>query len=106
MEAVLVNTAGRMSDQRPGARKENLAVFIERLRRLEGIATGFHGVSRAYAVKAGKEIRVIVDSAEATDQQAYSLCKKIARALEQELNYPGQIKVGVIRETRSVRYAV
>jgi len=106
IEAMLVSIAGRMSDQRPGARKENLAVFVERLKRLEGIALSFPGVSRAYAVKAGKEIRVIVDSQRTTDQTAYSLCKQIARAVERELNYPGQIKVGLIRATRAVRFAV
>lgn len=106
VESILVNTAGRMSDNRPGARKENLAVFIERLKRLEGIATGFPGVSKAYAVKAGKEIRVIVDARETTDKQAYGLCKQIAKAVERELSYPGQIKVGVIRETRAVRFAL
>lgn len=106
VEALLLNTASRLSDNRPGARKENLAVFVERLRRLEEIATRFEGVSHAFAVKAGKEIRVIVDTARAGDGQAYALSKKIARALEKELNYPGQIKVSVIRETRAVRYAV
>jgi ribonuclease Y len=106
LEALLLNTANKMSDSRPGARKENLAVFIERLRRLEGIAVGFEGVNRAFAVKAGKEIRVIVDAKKAGDQNAYELSKEIARAVERELSYPGQIKVSVIRETRAVRYAV
>ena len=105
-EALLVSTAGRMSDNRPGARKENLAVFIERLRRLEKIATDFDGVNKAYAVKAGKEIRVLVDAGETTDQSAQKLCKEIARAVERDLSYPGQIKVGVVRETRAVRYAL
>ena len=106
LEALLLNTANKMSDSRPGARKENLAVFIERLRRLESIAAGFEGVNRAFAVKAGKEIRVIVDAKKAGDQNAYELSKEIARAVERELSYPGQIKVSVIRETRAVRYAV
>ncbi|HKQ61865.1 MAG TPA: ribonuclease Y [Candidatus Polarisedimenticolaceae bacterium] len=106
LEALLVGTANRLSESRPGARKENLAVFIERLRRLEGIATGFAGVERAYAIKAGKEIRVIVDSKVIGDEAALALSKQIARALERELNYPGQIKVTVVRETRAVRYAV
>jgi len=106
VEALLVSTANRLSENRPGARKENLAVFIERLRRLEGIATSFAGVKSAFAVKAGKEIRVIVDSAQTSDDHAYALSKRIARAVEQELNYPGQIKVTVVRETRSVRFAV
>lgn len=106
IEALLLNTASRLSDARPGARKENLAVFIERLRRLEEIANRFEGVLQSYAVKAGREIRVLVDTEKSTDDNAFSLSKQIARALEKELNYPGQIKVQVIRETRSVRYAV
>ena len=106
VEALLLRTASRLSDNRPGARKENLSIFIERLRRLEEIARRFGGVTRAHAVKAGKELRVIVDTERTTDDNAYSLSKKIARAIEKEVNYPGQIKVQVIRETRSVRYAV
>jgi len=106
LEALLLNTANRLSDSRPGARKENLAVFIERLRRLEGIATKFPGVARAYAVKAGKELRVIVDTELTKDDNAYRLSKDIARAVERELSFPGQIKVSVVRETRAVRFAV
>ena len=106
VEAMLVHTANRLSESRPGARKENLAVFIERLKRLESIAAGFEGVDRAYAVKAGKEIRVILDADQVGDDAVYQLSKKIARTLEKELNYPGQIKVSVIREARAVRYAL
>jgi len=106
VEAMLVQCASRMSDNRPGARKENLAVFIERLTRLENIAKGFDGVRLAFAVKAGKELRVIIDAGNVSDQKTYSLCKKIARALERDLSYPGQIKVSAIRETRAVRFAV
>jgi len=106
LEAVLLSIASRLSDCRPGARKENLAVFIERLRRLEGIATSFAGVERAYAVKAGKEIRVLVDAGQARDENIHPLSKQIARAIEKELNYPGQIKVNVIRQTRAVKYAL
>jgi ribonuclease Y len=106
VEALLLNTANRLSDSRPGARKENLAVFIERLRRLEAIAAGFPGVRRAYAVKAGKELRVIINAEQTKDENAYELSKQIARALERELSYPGQIKVSVVRETRAVRFAV
>jgi ribonuclease Y len=106
LEALLLNTANRLSDARPGARKENLAVFIERLRRLEAVATRFEGVRQAYAVKAGKELRVIVDVERTKDESAYRLSKEIARALEREVSYPGQIKVSVIRETRAVRFAV
>jgi len=106
VEQLLLNTANRLSESRPGARKENLAVFIERLRRLETLASEFPGVRRAYAVKAGKELRVIVDAAQTKDENAYKLAKEIARKLERELSYPGQIKVSVVRETRAVRFAV
>jgi ribonuclease Y len=106
VEALLLHTANRLSENRPGARKENLAVFIERLRRLEEIAMRYAGVSGAYAVKAGKELRVIVDAKRIEDENAYKLSKEIARALERELSYPGQIKVSIVRETRAVRFAV
>ena len=106
VEALLLNTANRLSDSRPGARKENLAVFIERLRRLESIATQFPGVRKAYAVKAGKELRVLIDAGQTKDENAYTLSREIARAVEREVSYPGQIKVSVVRETRAVRFAV
>ncbi|MDH3627517.1 MAG: ribonuclease Y [Acidobacteriota bacterium] len=106
MEALLVRTAKRMSDNRPGAHKENLAVFIERLRRLEELATRHEFVDRAYAVKAGKEIRVLVDAKNCSDQQTFALCKQIAGEVEKEINYPGQIKIIAIRESRAVRFAV
>jgi ribonuclease Y len=106
VEALLLNTANRLSDSRPGARKENLAVFIERLRRLEAVAINFPGVRRAYAIKAGKELRVLIDAGKTKDDNAYKLSREIARALEREVSYPGQIKVSVVRETRAVRYAV
>ena len=106
LEPLLVRIAGRMSDARPGARKENLAVYVERLRRLEEIATRFDGIKRAFAVKAGKEIRVIVDSGRIDDNRTIALSKEIARAVEKELSFPGQIKVNVVRETRAIRFAV
>ncbi len=106
VEALLLSTANRLSDSRPGARKENLAIFIERLHRLESVATNFPGVRRAYAVKAGKELRVIIDAGQTKDENAYKLSKEIARAVEREVSYPGQIKVSVVRETRAVRFAV
>jgi len=106
LEALLLGTANRMSESRPGARKDNLAVFVERLRRLENIAAGFPGVERAFAVKAGKELRVLLDVKQVKDDAAYRLSRDIARAIERELSYPGQIKVSVVRETRAVRFAV
>jgi ribonuclease Y len=106
VEALLLRVANRISDNRPGARKDNLDVFIERLTRLEQLASAFPGVRQAYAVRAGKEVRVIVDADTAGDERAYTLAKEIARALENELDFTGEIKVNVIRETRAVQYAV
>jgi ribonuclease Y len=106
IEAILVHTANRISDNRPGASRDNLEIFIERLRRIEKIALEYEGVTEAYAVKAGKEIRVVVDAKVTDDEGAYALSKKIARKLEQELAFPGQIKVNVVREIRAMKYAI
>jgi ribonuclease Y len=106
VEALLLQAANRISVARPGARKENLEIFIERLRRLEEIAASHSGVEQAYAVKAGKELRVIVDAAKVSDQEAYALSRKVARALEKELSFQGKIKISVVRETRAVHFAV
>jgi ribonuclease Y len=106
IEALILRAANRISENRPGARKDNLEVFVERLRRIEDLACGFPGVTHAFALKAGKELRVLVDTKAVTDDQAYTLSKQIARAIERELDYPGTIRVSVVRETRSVQYAV
>jgi ribonuclease Y len=106
VEAILVRIAKKIADNRPGARKDNLDVFIERLRRVEAIASGHDGVRSAYAVKAGKELRVVVDAAMVGDRDVEALCREIARNLEREIAYPGQIKVSVVRETRAVTFAV
>lgn len=106
VEALLLRTANRLSENRPGARKDNLDAFIDRMRRLEAIVTAFPGVSQAYAVRAGKEVRVLVDTTSTGDEEAYVLAKEVARALERELEFPGEIKVSVVRETRAVQYAV
>jgi len=106
IEHLILRIANRVSDNRPGARKDNLDVFVERLRRLETIARAFPGVTQAFALKAGKELRVLVDTRGVTDEQAYLLSKEIARAIERELDYPGPIRVSVVRETRAVQYAV
>lgn len=106
VESLLLRIANRVSENRPGARKENLDIFLERLRRLEAIALGFPGVAQAFAVKAGKELRVIVDAAATTDDRAHDLSRDIARAIERDLDYTGQIRVSVVRETRAVQYAV
>jgi ribonuclease Y len=105
-EAILVRVAKKIADNRPGARKDNLEVFIERLRRVETVASAHDGVRRVYAVKAGKELRVVVDAARVGDRDVEALCREIARTLEREIAYPGQIKVSVVRETRAVTFAV
>ncbi len=105
VEAVLVTAADALSAARPGARREVLETYVKRLEKLEEIASGFKGVQKTFAIQAGREIRIIVDSGKIGDEQALWLCKDIAKKIEQELTYPGQIKVTVIRETRSVEYA-
>ena len=89
----------------PGARRDILESYIKRLEKLEDIADSFQGVSKAYALQAGREIRIMVESEKITDEEAIWLSKDIARRIENELQYPGQIKVTVIRETRAVDYA-
>jgi ribonuclease Y len=106
VEALILRLANRLSDNRPGARKDNLDIFVERLKRLEGIARRFDGVASAYALKAGKELRVLVDASGVSDEQAFVLSREIARAIERDLEYPGTIRVSVVRETRAVQYAV
>jgi len=105
LEAVLVTAADALSAARPGARREVLETYVKRLEKLEEIAGSFKGVQKSYAIQAGREIRVVVDSGKIADDQAYVLSKEIARRIESELTYPGQIKVTVIRETRAVEIA-
>ena len=103
--AVLVQAADSLSGARPGARKELLENYVKRLEDLESMATGFEGVTKAYAIQAGREIRVVVDSDKVDDDQTHLLCKEISKKIEQNLTYPGQIRVTVIRERRAVGYA-
>lgn len=103
--AHLVIAADALSGARPGARREILGTYIKRLEDLERISLGFNGVEKSYAVQAGREIRVIVENSKVNDDQAYLLSKDIAKKIEEELTYPGQIKVCVIRETRAVEFA-
>jgi len=103
--AVLVQAADTLSGARPGARQEMLESYVKRLDDLEKIATSFEGVTKSYAIQAGREIRIMVEGKIVGDDQSYILCRDIAKKIEKELTYPGQIKVTVIRETRAVEYA-
>ncbi|HZF08549.1 MAG TPA: ribonuclease Y [Thermoanaerobaculia bacterium] len=105
VEAVLVTAADALSAARPGARREILETYVKRLEKLEEIASSFKGVQKTFAIQAGREVRIIVDSGKISDEQALWLSKDIARRIEGELTYPGQIKVTVIRETRSIEFA-
>jgi ribonuclease Y len=105
LEAVVVQIADAISASRPGARRETLDNYLKRLENLEKIAEGFQGVDKAYAIQAGREVRIMVNNDEVNDDGAKSLAKNIAKKIESELKYPGRIKVTIIRETRIVEYA-
>lgn len=105
LEAVIVEAADAISGARPGARREDLEQYIKRLRALEEIANSFKGVSQSYAIQAGREIRIIVRPEEIDDLAALRLARDVAKKIEETMQYPGQIKVTVIRETRAVDYA-
>ncbi len=105
IEAVIVQCADAISGARPGARRESLDNYVKRLEKLEEIANGFEGVEKSFAVQAGREIRIIVKPEVVDDVQAMYMSKEIAKQIEQDMQYPGQIKVNVIRETRAVEYA-
>jgi ribonuclease Y len=105
LEAMIVQAADAISAARPGARRDLLESYVKRLEKLEGIAESFKGVSRSFALQAGREIRIMVESDRVSDDEAVWLSRDIARRIESELEYPGQIKVTVIRETRAVDYA-
>lgn len=102
---VLVQSADALSGARPGARKEMLQSYVKRLEDLENIANSFNGVDKSYAIQAGRDLRIIVDSHKVKDEEATLLSRDIAKAIEEQLTYPGQIRVTVIRETRAVEYA-
>mgnify|MGYP003796381363 FL=1 len=102
---VIVQAADALSGARPGARREMLETYIKRLQELEKIANTFQGVEKSYAIQAGREIRIVVNSERVSDENIIMMSKDIAKKIETDLSYPGQIKVVVIRETRSIEYA-
>lgn len=105
LESILVQTADAISASRPGARRETLDNYIKRLENLERIAESFEGVEKCFAIQAGRELRIMVDNTKVNDGEAKDLAKEIALKIEQELRYPGRIKVTIIRETRIIEYA-
>jgi ribonuclease Y len=105
IEAVLVQAADAISAARPGARRETLEAYIKRLEKLEEIANSIRGVDKSYAIQAGREIRILVKPDEVDESQTVHTAREIVKKIESELDYPGQIKVNVIRETRAIEYA-
>jgi len=105
IEAIIVQVADAISGARPGARKDTLEAYLKRLEELEKVAASFKGVEKSYAIQAGREIRVFVQPEEIDDLAAHNLAKNVAEQIQQDLKYPGEIKVNVIRETRAIEYA-
>jgi ribonuclease Y len=105
VEAMLITAADALSAARPGARREMLETYVKRLEQLEAIANSYKGVQKSYAMQAGREIRILVDAGQVNDDQAYWIAKDVSKRIEGEMQYPGQIKVTVMRETRAVEYA-
>ena len=105
MSAVLAVAADAISAARPGARRETLETYIKRLEKLEAIANQFKGVDKTYAIQAGREIRIIVQPDKISDGDAVNMSREIRKKIEEGMEYPGQIKVTVIRETRAIEYA-
>ena len=105
LEGVIVKAADAISGARPGARRNSLEEYIQRLQNLEATAASFPGVEKAYAIQAGREVRVFVDTAQVDDYSSFQLARDIAKKIESELTYPGEVKVTVIRETRIIEYA-
>ena len=105
IHAVLAQIADSISGGRPGARRESLETYVKRLERLEEICNAFEGVHKVYAMQAGREVRVLVEPETVDDIQAQVIARDIAKQVEEELQYPGQIKISVIRETRATEFA-
>jgi ribonuclease Y len=103
--AVLAAAGDAISASRPGARSETTDIYIKRLEKLETIANGFAGVEQSYAIQAGREVRVMVKPESVTDHDAMIMARNICKKIENEMQYPGQIKVIVVRETRCIEYA-
>ena len=103
--AFIVQAADSISAARPGARRENIETYIKRLEKLEEIANDFNGVEHSFAIQAGREIRILVKPEQIGDDDVTILARNIVKRIESELEYPGQIKVNVIRETRAIEYA-
>ena len=101
----LVDETAAISASRPGARRETLERYVQRLQKLEEIATSFEGVKQAYAIQAGREVRVIVDAENIDDRLSAKVARDVARRIEDEMEYPGEVKVTLIRELRCVEYA-
>ena len=105
LEAIIVEAADAISGARPGARRESVETYVKRVKALEDVASSFDGVDEAYAIQAGREIRILVKPEQIDDLAAIQMSKNVAKAVEENLQYPGQIKVTVIRETRAVDFA-
>lgn len=105
LEAIIVQIADAISAARPGARKETIDNYIKRLENLENVALQFEGIEKAYAIQAGRELRILVNSDQINDEKAAELCRQITKKIETDLRYPGRIRVTIIRETRIVEYA-
>ena len=105
LESIIVQTADAISASRPGARRDSVENYLKRLGELENIANSFPGIEKSYAIQAGREIRIFVTPEKVSDLEARNLARDIALKIENELKYPGEIKVNVIRETRVIEYA-
>jgi ribonuclease Y len=101
----IVMAADAVSSARPGARRESMERYVQRLEALQDIARGFNGVTEAYAIQAGREVRVMVDAAKVSDDEAHYIAQQIAKRVSEEMTFPGEIRVTVLRETRAIEFA-